>query len=52
MGLSHVLPLLGINWADTQLTQFAQNLIDIALAAWIMFRRHQMGGISAVGIKK
>lgn len=50
--LSHGLPLIGIHWADSQVASFAQNVIDIALAAWIMFRRKQMGDINVAGVRK
>jgi hypothetical protein len=49
--LSHGLPLIGINWNDTAITAFAQQLIDIGLALWIMIRRHQAGDINAAGVK-
>jgi hypothetical protein len=50
--LAQVLPVIGVNLGNDQLTQFAQIVISIVLGAWIMIRRKQQGDITALGSRK
>lgn len=50
--LNHVLPMLGIDWDSGHVGQVAHDVVDLALAVWILIRRYQAGDITTLGQRK
>lgn len=44
--------MFGLNLGNDELTNAASTIVSLALAAWIAYRRQQVGDINAAGVKK
>ena len=50
--LTIVLPMIGVNLGNTQLTGAVQTIIIVVAGIWIWVRRVQGGGVTAAGFRK
>ena len=52
MVLSQLMPKLGLEIGNDALTTSVSTLLLIGGAVWALVRRHQAGGIDALGVRK
>lgn len=50
--LAQLLPHIGVQFDNDTITGFAQALVTIAAALWVLVRRYQQGDIKLSGVRK